>query len=178
MNDKGKEITNPLIALREEKRIQGEKIKKRTEEEKIKKEEERARLDFLDKEKEKEINKRREEAKKERLNIKLTTAFNFSNYEIEDEIGIVTAECVYGMNIFRDFFVDIRDFFGGRSKASQKVLRDARNTCLDELKIEAHALGADGLIGVDLDYSEISGGGKGMLLLVASGTAVKLNRKS
>ena len=177
MNDKEKEMINPLKALREEKRIKDEKIKKRKEEEEMKEEEERRRLDFLDKEKEQEINKRREEAKKERLNIKLTTAFNFSNYKIEDEIGVVTAECVYGMNIFRDFFADIRDFFGGRSKASQKVLRDARNTCLDELKIEAHALGADGVMGIDLDYSEISGGGKGMLLLVASGTAVKLKRK-
>ena len=177
MNDKEKERINPLKALREEKRIKDEKIKKRKEEEEKKEEEERRRLDFLDKEKEQEINKRREEAKKERLNIKLTTAFNFSNYKIEDEIGVVTAECVYGMNIFRDFFADIRDFFGGRSKASQKVLRDARNTCLDELKIEAHALGADGIMGIDLDYSEISGGGKGMLLLVASGTAVKLKRK-
>ena len=177
MNDKEKEMINHLKALREEKRIKDEKIKKRKEEEEKKEEEERRRLDFLDKEKEQEINKRREEAKKERLNIKLTTAFNFSNYKIEDEIGVVTAECVYGMNIFRDFFADIRDFFGGRSKASQKVLRDARNTCLDELKIEAHALGADGVMGIDLDYSEISGGGKGMLLLVASGTAVKLKRK-
>ena len=176
MNNKEKEMINPLKALREEKKIKDEKIKKRKEEEEKKEEEERRRLDFLDKEKEQEINKRREEAKKEKLNIKLTTAFTFSNYKIEDEIGVVTAECVYGMNIFRDFFADIRDFFGGRSKSSQKVLRDARNTCLDELKIEAHALGADGVMGIDLDYSEISGGGKGMLLLVASGTAVKLKR--
>ncbi len=105
-------------------------------------------------------------------NIKLTTAFTFNNYEIEDEIGIVTAECVFGMNIFRDFFAGMTDFFGGRSEASQKVLRDARNSCLNELKLEAHSLGADGIIGIDLDYSEISGKGKGMLFLVASGTAV------
>ena len=110
-------------------------------------------------------------------NIKLTTNFSFANYEIEDEIGIVTAECVYGMNIFRDMFAGVRDFFGGRSKASQKVLRDARNNCLAELKLEAYELGADGVTGMDLDYSEISGGGKsGMLLLVASGTAVKLKK--
>ncbi|MBT6073592.1 MAG: YbjQ family protein [Gammaproteobacteria bacterium] len=111
-------------------------------------------------------------------NIKLTTNFSFANYEIEDEIGIVTAECVYGMNIFRDMFAGVRDFFGGRSKASQKVLRDARNNCLAELKLEAYELGADGVTGMDLDYSEISGGGKsGMLLLVVSGTAVKLKKR-
>ena len=107
-------------------------------------------------------------------NIKLTTAFSFANYSIEDEIGIVTAECVFGMNIFRDFFAGMSDFFGGRSEASQKVLRDARNNCLNELKQEAYDMGADGVMGIDLDYSEISGKGKGMLFLVASGTAVKL----
>ena len=109
-------------------------------------------------------------------NIKLTTAFTFNNHEIEDEIGIVTAECVFGMNMFRDFFAGMTDFFGGRSAASQKVLRDARNSCLSELKLEAHSLGADGIIGIDLDYSEISGKGKGMLFLVASGTAVKFTQ--
>ena len=116
------------------------------------------------------------EAEQKIKNIKLTTNFSFANYEIEDEIGIVTAECVYGMNIFRDMFAGVRDFFGGRSKASQKVLRDARNSCLNELKLEAHSLGADGVIGIDLDYSEISGKGKGMLFLVASGTAVKFKQ--
>ena len=109
-------------------------------------------------------------------NIKLTTAFTFNNHEIEDEIGIVTAECVFGMNMFRDFFAGMTDFFGGRSAASQIVLRDARNSCLSELKLEAHSLGADGIIGIDLDYSEISGKGKGMLFLVASGTAVKFTQ--
>ena len=68
----------------------------------------------------------------------------------------------------------IRDIFGGRSAASQKILRDSRQTCLRELKIEAYELGADAVIGVDLDYQEFSGKGKGMLFLVASGTAVKL----
>ena len=80
------------------------------------------------------------------------------------------------MNVFRDFFAGMTDFFGGRSQASQKVLRDARNTCLYELKKEAYELGGDGIIGIDLDYSEISGKGKGMLFLVASGTAVKLKK--
>ena len=121
--------------------------------------------------------RRKKEAEEKLRNIKLTTAFTFSNHEIEDEIGIVTAECVYGMNIFRDMFTAFRDFFGGRSKASQKVLRDARNNCLSELKLEAYELGASGVIGIDLDYSEISGGGKsGMLLLVASGTAVTFKK--
>ena len=108
--------------------------------------------------------------------IKLTTAFSFVNDEIETEIEIITAECVFGMNIFRDFFAGMTDIFGGRSNASQKVLRDARRNCLQELRIAAVEIEADGVIGIDLDYSEISGKGKGMLFLVASGTAVKFKK--
>ena len=106
----------------------------------------------------------------------LTTSIYFSKHEVEDELGIVTAECVFGMNAFRDMFAGIRDIVGGRSAASQKVLRDLRNTCLTELKQEAFDLGADGVLAVDLDYQEFSGGGKGMLFLVASGTAVKFKK--
>ena len=87
----------------------------------------------------------------------VTTAPTVANKEIDHEIEIITAECVFG-----------------RSAASQKILRDSRQTCLRELKIEAFELGADAVIGVDLDYQEFSGKGKGMLFLVASGTAVKL----
>ena len=104
----------------------------------------------------------------------LTTAPSVANHEIEAELEIITAECVFGMNIFRDLFAGIRDIFGGRSSASQKVLKDARTTCLRELKIAAIELGADAVIAVYLDYQEFSGKGKGMLFLVASGTAVKL----
>lgn len=107
----------------------------------------------------------------------LTTGYTVPNQEIDRIVEVVTAECVFGMNVFRDFFAGIRDIFGGRSEATQKVLRDARRTCLDELRKEAAEVGADAVVGVDLDYSEISGGGKsGMLFLVASGTAVKLKQ--
>ena len=105
----------------------------------------------------------------------LTTSFLVAGREIDYEIEVITAECVYGMNIFKDILAGLRDVFGGRSAATQKVLRDARKTCLLELKREALLVGADAVIAVDLDYSEFSGGGKnGMLFLVASGTAVKL----
>ena len=110
--------------------------------------------------------------------VKLTTTPTYPNLEIEEVKGVITAECVFGMNVFRDFFAGMTDFFGGRSEASQKVLRDARETCLNELKKEAYELGADGVIGIDLDYSEISGKGKGMLFLVASGTAVKFKEET
>lgn len=107
----------------------------------------------------------------------VTTAPSVEGHHITQQLGIVTAECVFGMNMFRDFFAAVRDVFGGRSAATQQVLRDARETCLRELKEEAIARGANAVIAVDLDYSEFSGEGKSMLFLVASGTAVKVEQK-
>lgn len=85
-------------------------------------------------------------------------------------------ECVFGINLFRDFFAGLADFFGGRSEATQKVLRDARKTCLYDLKKGAYRVGANAVIAVKLDYSEFFGKGKSMLFLVASGTAVKVEK--
>lgn len=106
----------------------------------------------------------------------LTTEATMSGYRVTQRIEIITAECVFGMNLFRDFFAGIRDIIGGRSKASQKVLRDSRKICLNELRREALLVGANAVIGVDLDYNEISGDDKSMLFLVASGTAVTVEK--
>lgn len=80
------------------------------------------------------------------------------------------------MNIFRDIANSFRDFVGGRANSSQKSLREARLACLDGLRREAEAVGADAVIAVDLDYNELStsGSGGGILFVAASGTAVKL----
>ena len=93
------------------------------------------------------------------------------NLNITKRIEIVTAECAFGMNIFKDLFAGIRDFVGGRSETVQKTMRDSRRTALYELKKEAHMVGANAVVGVDLDYMEMSTAGS-MVLLVASGTAV------
>lgn len=106
--------------------------------------------------------------------IRLTTANSVANAEVETELNIVSSECVLGIGFFGDVFAAVRDVVGGRSKAMQDALRRARTTCLDELRKEAHAVGADAVIAIDLDYSEMSGQGKSMLFLVASGTAVRL----
>ena len=98
------------------------------------------------------------------------------NLPVDRRLDIVTAEVVIGMHLFKDIASAWRDAFGGRSKVMQDGLRDARREALSELRREAHALGADAVVGVDLDYSEISGGGKSMLFLVASGTAVTLEK--
>ena len=82
-------------------------------------------------------------------------------------------EVIVGANIFKDLFAGIRDIVGGRSGSYESTLRDARATALEELKMEAKALGADAVIGVDLDYETLGQGGT-MLMVTASGTAVKL----
>ncbi|MDA9307182.1 YbjQ family protein [Gammaproteobacteria bacterium] len=130
-----------------------------------------------------EVRQQKEETEEEALikknkidSLKITTTNHYPNYEVDEVLGVITSECVFGMNIFRDMFAGVRDIFGGRSDSTQKVLRDSRETCLYELKKEAYYLKADGVIGIDLDYSEFSGGGKSMLFLVASGTAVTFKK--
>ena len=105
----------------------------------------------------------------------LTTETYPQDIQILERIEIVTAECAFGMNIFKDLFAGVRDIVGGRSEAVQKTMRDARRTALYELKKEAHEVGANAVIGVDLDYVELSAAGS-MVMLVASGTAVKIEQ--
>ena len=102
----------------------------------------------------------------------VTTAPTVEGFKITKTIDVISAECVLGLSAIDDLFASARDFFGGRSKTLQEALRSARRNCLEELKKEALSLGANAVIGVDLDYSEFSGQGKSMLFLVASGTAV------
>ena len=103
----------------------------------------------------------------------ILTTETASNLKVIKRLDVITAECAYGMNIFKDLFASISDIFGGRNKSIQNTLKDARKNVLAELQKEAFSLGANAVVGIDLDYSEISGGGKfGMLFIVASGTAV------
>ncbi|PKP71878.1 MAG: YbjQ family protein [Alphaproteobacteria bacterium HGW-Alphaproteobacteria-4] len=117
------------------------------------------------------------ERAKKRDSIVLTTE-TAPNLDIAERLAIISAECVFGMNVFKDIGASFRDFFGGRNKAFQDALREARETVLSELRNEALDLGADAVVAVDLDYSEVSGGGKSMMFLVASGTAVKMKPSS
>ena len=108
--------------------------------------------------------------KQEVSSIVLTTE-TAPNLNITKRIEIVTAECAFGMNIFKDLFAGVRDIVGGRSEAVQKTMRDSRKTVLYELKKEAYEVRANAVVGVDLDYVELSSAGS-MVMLVASGTAV------
>jgi len=104
--------------------------------------------------------------------IPLTTGYTTVAGNIVKEIDIVTSECVFGINLFKDMLGGIRDIVGGRAGAHQNVLKDLRKTCLDELRLNAAELGADAVIGVDLDYSEISGRNGGLLFFTAAAAAL------
>ena len=88
--------------------------------------------------------------------------------------GIVSGEAVMGTNIFRDMFAGIRDIVGGRSGSYEKELNNAKNLAIEAMTAEAQELGADAIVGVDLDYESIGGNDKSMLMVTANGTAVKL----
>jgi len=103
----------------------------------------------------------------------LTTTNNIDNKPVKDYLGIVTGETIIGANIVKDVFASIRDIVGGRSSSYEKVLREAKNTALKEMTENAEKLNADAVIGIDLDYETVGNRG-GMLMVTASGTAVKL----
>jgi uncharacterized protein YbjQ (UPF0145 family) len=103
----------------------------------------------------------------------LTTTPGIDGKNVSTYLGIVTGEAIVGANIFRDLFANIRDIVGGRSAAYEQELARARTIALDELKMAAQQLGADAVVGVDLDY-EVLGANNGMLMVSVSGTAVKL----
>lgn len=85
--------------------------------------------------------------------------------------GVVFGETIIGANIFKDIFASIRDIVGGRSGSYENVLREARQTALEEMTQQASALGANAVIGVDFDY-ETLGQTNGMIMVIATGTAV------
>ena len=88
-------------------------------------------------------------------------------------LGVVTGETIIGANVFRDFLAGVRDFFGGRSGSYEAVLREAKDTALEEMVRQAEALGANAVVGIDLDYETVGGSGS-MLMVTCSGTAVRV----
>ena len=101
----------------------------------------------------------------------VTTTNTIEGKRISRYFGIVSGETIIGANVFRDFMAGIRDFFGGRSGSYEKVLRKAKDTALREMEEQARSLGANAVIGVDLDYETVGDSGS-MLMVTAAGTAV------
>ncbi len=103
----------------------------------------------------------------------LSTTKEIAGKEVKEHLGLVTAETVYGAHIGRDLLASIRDFVGGRSKTYEKVLADLKKAALEELQERAKSIGADAIVGIKLDFG-IAGANGSMMMLNASGTAVKL----
>ena len=102
-----------------------------------------------------------------------TTTPTIEGKRITKYYGIVTGETIIGANLFRDFFASIRDIVGGRSGSYEEVLRQAKDTALREMQDQAALLGANAVVGVDLDYETVGDSGS-MLMVTASGTAVRI----
>ncbi|MDG4475488.1 heavy metal-binding domain-containing protein [Thiovibrio frasassiensis] len=103
----------------------------------------------------------------------ITTTPSLDGKRITAYLGVVAGEAIVGANLFRDLFAGITDIVGGRSGAYEKELRQAREIALEELRAAASQLGANAIVGVDLDY-EVLGEKNGMLMVSASGTAVRV----
>jgi uncharacterized protein YbjQ (UPF0145 family) len=103
--------------------------------------------------------------------MELTTTPSMEGRKITRYCGVVAGEAVLGANIFKDMFASVRDIVGGRSGTYENELRKARQIALDELSEQARELGANAVVGIDLDY-EVLGEKNGMLMVSASGTAV------
>ena len=103
----------------------------------------------------------------------VTTTPGIEGKKISEYLGVVTGESVMGANLFRDLFAGIRDIVCGRSAAYEKELRKAREVAFEEIETAARKLGANAIVGVDIDY-EVLGEKNGMLMVSVSGTAVRI----
>ena len=104
----------------------------------------------------------------------ITTTDQVEGKRVTGYLGIVSGEAVVGTNIFRDLMAGIRDIVGGRSGGYEQELRQAKEAALSDMREEARRLGADAVVGVDLDYEHLGGGSTSMLMVTANGTAVRL----
>ena len=103
----------------------------------------------------------------------LTTTPNIEGYKILEYKGLVTGETIIGANFIKDFFAGIRDIVGGRSKSYEKVLQEGKETSVREMMQRAQELGANAIVGIDIDYETVGEGGS-MLMVACSGTAVPI----
>ena len=103
----------------------------------------------------------------------ITTTPNIEGRQITQYMGVVTSQTIIGANFFKDIFAGLRDFFGGRSGTYERVLEEAKQYAMNELIQKAQAIGANAVVGVDLDYETVGDNGS-MLMVSISGTAVRL----
>ena len=108
---------------------------------------------------------------KKSLTMLLSTTPTIEGRRILEYKGVVTGETIVGANVLKDFMAGLRDFFGGRSGTYEKVLREAKESAMREMEERAMQMGANAVVGIDLDYEAIGQNGS-MLMVTCSGTAV------
>ena len=101
----------------------------------------------------------------------LSTTNTIEGHKITKYVGLVTGEAIIGANLFKDIFASIRDIVGGRSGSYEQVLREAKDNAIAEMEENGRRMGANAVIGIDLDYETVGQNGS-MLMVTASGTAV------
>ncbi|HIH77388.1 MAG TPA: YbjQ family protein [Halobacteria archaeon] len=101
----------------------------------------------------------------------VSTTSTLDGRKIADYLGLVDGEAIIGANVFKDLFAGIRDIVGGRARSYEKVLKKAKEMAINDMIEEAKSIGANAIVGVDLDYETV---GESMLMVSASGTAVVL----
>ncbi|MYC75015.1 YbjQ family protein [Candidatus Poribacteria bacterium] len=102
-----------------------------------------------------------------------TTTNTIDGRPVRQYLGLVTGEAIMGANVISDFMASITDFVGGRSGTYESKFAEARETALQEMEEEARRKGADAVVGIDIDY-QVLGASNGMLMVTATGTAVKI----
>ena len=103
----------------------------------------------------------------------LTTTPTIEGHQIQQYYGVVSGEVIIGANFLKDFMASIHDFFGGRASSYEKTLIEAKNSAMQEMSERASQMGANAVVGIDLDYETIGESGS-MLMVSCSGTAVRI----
>ena len=103
----------------------------------------------------------------------LTTTASIERRPVQDYLGVINAQSIIGANMFKDIFAGLRDLIGGRSKTYERVIEEAKEDAMRELTQKAQAMGANAVVGIDLDFETVGASGS-MLMVIATGTAVRI----
>jgi uncharacterized protein YbjQ (UPF0145 family) len=103
----------------------------------------------------------------------LTTTATIEGKPVQDYLGVINAQSIIGANMFKDIFAGLRDLIGGRSKTYERVIEEAKEDAMRELTQKAQSMGANAVVGIDLDFETVGASGS-MLMVIATGTAVRI----
>ena len=103
----------------------------------------------------------------------LTTTASIEVRPVQEYLGVINAQSIIGANMFKDIFAGLRDLIGGRSKTYERVIEEAKEDAMRELTQKAQSMGANAVVGIDLDFETVGASGS-MLMVIATGTAVRI----